>query len=1152
MDENSTNNIAKELHRKAEEKLKNKELKSVKQLSLPEIENIIYEHQVQQIEMELMNEKLELKFEAEIITKMGGWEYDVLTQKATFTNSLYKIYGAIITKAEDGITYYHPDDKDLVWDSYNKAINENKPYDLQVRFINAQGENLWVRTIGRPVSENGKVVKVIGNIVDITDSKLAEEKIKESEEKYRLLFDNMESGFELNQVIVDEKNEPIDFRIIEGNKSLKNYTGYSIEEVRGKTIKQVNPNADINMIKKYGEVALTGIGFNIEYFSLTFKKYFRVITYSPQKGYFAAIFEDVSDRKQAQNTIKVSEEKYRLMVDNSGLGVGYYSIDGTILYFNQKALDYIGGKPEDYVGKSLIECFGEENGKQYLKRYNEALNSDETQEYEDCIDTVIGKKWFYSNQTVIKDANGTIKGIQVLAKDITDRKLTEENVLESEEKYRELVENSPDSIAIYEEGKLLFVNNELVKLLAAPNKEELIGKPVLQFIHPDSKELVKERMMKVALDNVTLPFIEEKALRLDGKAVDVEIKAIPIKLGGKNAVQLIIHDLTEKKLAEETIKESEEKYSLLFENMIVGFALHEIIVNDKGEPCDYRFLETNKQFEKLTGLKRKDMIGKTCLEVLPHTEQYWIDIYGKVALTGEGIDFENYSVELNKYYHVDAFSPEPGKFATVFADITDRKLAEEQVKEREQELQNIFNNLQDAYFQADINGIFTKVSPSAVRMYGYESAEEMIGMPAANLYNDAKERDELIGKLKEKHKLEDYVSIGKRKDGTTFGASLNVQFNFNEAGQIIGTNGVVRDITDRKLAEDKLRNANRLYNVLSKTNEAIVHIKEKNELYNEVCKIAVEDGNFRMAWIGEIDEDINKLVPLISAGYVNGYLDNVNIDLNDEKRSGGPTGRAAKTGEHYIAYDIANSPDMAIWKDQALQNGYFTSAAFPIKIFNKVIGAFTLYADASYSFNEEEINLLDLLAKDISNGIEFFEVDAIRHETLEALKESEEIQSLYMKHSPIYTYIKEVTSKESRVLKASDNFIDMIGVSSSDMIGKTMEELYPAEFAEKISQDDRDVVASGKMLEQEEELNGRVYITLKYPIIERGKRLLAGYTIDITKRKKAEEELKESMNDLQRFHKLTVGRELTMIELKKEVNALLKKTGQDEKYIIVE
>ena len=80
----------------------------------------------------------------------------------------------------------------------------------------------------------------------------------------------------------------------------------------------------------------------------------------------------------------------------------------------------------------------------------------------------------------------------------------------------------------------------------------------------------------------------------------------------------------------------------------------------------------------------------------------------------------------------------------------------------------------------------------------------------------------------------------------------------------------------------------------------------------------------------------------------------------------------------------------------------------------------------------------------------------------------------------------------------------------------------------------------------------RVYITLKYPIIERGKRLLAGYTIDITKRKKAEEELKESMNDLQRFHKLTVGRELTMIELKKEVNALLKKTGQDEKYIIVE
>ncbi len=502
------------------------------------------------------------------------------------------------------------------------------------------------------------------------------------------------------------------------------------------------------------------------------------------------------------------------------------------------------------------------------------------------------RKLFWYVKNLINQADGEVED---LVEEVLIKAYQNIQGFETDKKFSSWIYRIAHNLAVD------FMKKSKLKTTTIEDKEELIGMPVLQFIHPDSKELVVERMKKVASDNATLPFIEEKALRIDGKAVDVEIKAIPIKLGGKYAVQLIIHDLTEKK-------------------------------------------------------------------------------------------------------------------------------------------------------QADL----------------------------------------------------------------------------------------------------ALQNANRLYSVLSNVNQAIFQIKDKLEIYREVCRIAIEDGRFRMAWIGEIDEQINKIVPIISAGYVNGYLDNVNIDLNDEKRSGGPTGRAAKTGEHYIAYDIANSPDMAIWKDQALQNGYFTSAAFPIKIFNKVIGAFTLYADASYSFNEEEINLLDLLAKDISNGIEFFEVDAIRHETLEALKESEEIQSLYMKHSPIYTYIKEVTSKESRVLKASDNFIDMIGVSSSDMIGKTMEELYPAEFAEKISQDDRDVVASGKMLEQEEELNGRVYITLKYPIIERGKRLLAGYTIDITKRKKAEEELKESMNDLQRFHKLTVGRELTMIELKKEVNALLKKTGQDEKYIIVE
>jgi PAS domain S-box-containing protein len=128
----------------------------------------------------------------------------------------------------------------------------------------------------------------------------------------------------------------------------------------------------------------------------------------------------------------------------------------------------------------------------------------------------------------------------------------------------------------------------------------------------------------------------------------------------------------------------------------------------------------------------------------------------------------------------------------------------------------------------------------------------------------------------------------------------------------------------------------------------------------------------------------------------------------------------------------------------------------------------------------------------------------------ENLMVSNELLSLFMKHSPIYSFIKEVTSTESRVLKASDNYLDMIGIAGSEMIGKTMYDLFPAEFAAKITADDWLVVSENKTVTEEENLNGRHYTTIKFPIFQGGKHLLAGYTIDVTDLKKAEAALQKS------------------------------------------
>ncbi|MDD2923020.1 MAG: PAS domain S-box protein, partial [Anaerolineales bacterium] len=144
-----------------------------------------------------------------------------------------------------------------------------------------------------------------------------------------------------------------------------------------------------------------------------------------------------------------------------------------------------------------------------------------------------------------------------------------------------------------------------------------------------------------------------------------------------------------------------------------------------------------------------------------------------------------------------------------------------------------------------------------------------------------------------------------------------------------------------------------------------------------------------------------------------------------------------------------------------------------------------------------------------------------RKESEDALRQSNELFSLFMLHSPVYAYIKSVTPTESRVLQASENYIEMIGVSGKDMIGKTMEELFPPEFAAKITADDWHVVSKGETIKLDEDLNDRHYTSIKFPIKQGNKTLLAGYTIDITERVRAEQALIVANNEL----KVSIKRE---------------------------
>jgi PAS domain S-box-containing protein len=142
-------------------------------------------------------------------------------------------------------------------------------------------------------------------------------------------------------------------------------------------------------------------------------------------------------------------------------------------------------------------------------------------------------------------------------------------------------------------------------------------------------------------------------------------------------------------------------------------------------------------------------------------------------------------------------------------------------------------------------------------------------------------------------------------------------------------------------------------------------------------------------------------------------------------------------------------------------------------------------------------------------------LQATLQEREEALRSNNELLSLYITHSPIHTYIKQMTSTQSIIMHASDNFSEMIGIPGSEMVGKSVEELFPPEFAKKITEDDRAVITSGKVTRLDEEFNGRSYATIKFPIVMADKTLLAGYTIDFTEERHAKKALLEASEHLQ-------------------------------------
>ncbi len=314
--------------------------------------------------------------------------------------------------------------------------------------------------------------------------------------------------------------------------------------------------------------------------------------------------------------------------------------------------------------------------------------------------------------------------------------------------------------------------------------------------------------------------------------------------------------------------------------------------------------------------------------------------------------------------------------------------AHEKTSKSEARQRTLLQTIPDLVWLKDADGVYLSCNHMFEKFFGAREADiigktdyDFVNKELADFFRENDLKAMAAGKPSINEEWITFKSDGHRALLETIKTPV-----FENGGRLIGVLGIARNITKRKQAEERVLKLNRIYAVLSNINQAIVRIHETWELLNEACRIAFEYGKFRMAWIGLVNTQTNKVDVAASYGASEDYLNKINIDLNDELRSNGPTGTAIKTGKHKISNNIKHDESMIPWRDDAMKYDYKSSASFPLIVFDKAVGAFNIYSNETDFFDEEDISLLDEMTKDMSFALEFIESEAKRKGAEDKLK----------------------------------------------------------------------------------------------------------------------------------------------------------------------
>ncbi len=355
--------------------------------------------------------------------------------------------------------------------------------------------------------------------------------------------------------------------------------------------------------------------------------------------------------------------------------VAIFDADRRIVRVNKATSDRLGIPAAELTGKKCYEYFhGTKSPVEGCP--HDALLKDHKEHSAVFYDEHLNG-WFNVTVSPIYDKKHLI-GVIHIARDISEHKqavLLNQGTLNALSAHIAIVDSKGIILSVNRSWEQFAEANHLLKGAACAGVNYLTVCDTAQGVQEDEAHRFAEGLRAVLRGDSDF-FEMEYACETETETFWFCGRVTPFPGESPRMAAIAHEDITARKQAGLEVKESEERYRQLFQSMQSGFALHEILCDENGTPCDYRFLEVNSAFEKLTGLNADELIGHTVKEVLPATEDHWIENYGKVALSGQPMQIDEYSTELGHYYSVSAYSPQRGQFATVFSDVTDQKNAE--------------------------------------------------------------------------------------------------------------------------------------------------------------------------------------------------------------------------------------------------------------------------------------------------------------------------------------------------------------------------------------------------------------------------------------------------------------------------------------------